>query len=45
MIEPEAERIHKKAVIVEGHRDIFEMFHLAKQGTQYPVLNVTVPRL
>jgi membrane dipeptidase len=45
MTEPEAERIHKKAVIVEGHRDIFEMFHLAKQGTQYPVLNVTVPRL
>ena len=45
MVEPEAERIHKKSIIVEGHRDIFEMFHLWKQGERYPVLNVTVPRL
>jgi membrane dipeptidase len=45
MANQEAERIHKKAVIVEGHRDIFEMFHLAKQGQHHPVLNVTVPRL
>jgi microsomal dipeptidase-like Zn-dependent dipeptidase len=41
----EADRIHKKSVIVEGHRDIFEKFHLEKQGQQYPVLNVTLPRL
>jgi hypothetical protein len=45
MASQEAERIHRKAVIVEGHRDIFEMFHLAKQGQHHPVLNVTVPRL
>ncbi len=45
MTEPEAERIHRKSVIVEGHRDIFEMFHLAKGGKRHPVLNVTVPRL
>ena len=45
MTSPEAEKIHKKSIIVEGHRDVFEKFHLEKQGTQHPVLNVTVPRL
>ena len=45
MIEPEAERLHKRSTIVEGHRDIFEMFHLWKQGERHPVLKVTVPRL
>lgn len=45
MVDSDAMRIHKKSVIVEGHRDIFEMFHLAKQGQRNPVLNVTVPRL
>jgi membrane dipeptidase len=41
----ESERIHKKSIIVEGHRDIFEKFHLEKAGQHYPVLNVTLPRL
>jgi membrane dipeptidase len=45
MTSPEAEKIHKESVIVEGHRDVFEKFHLEKQGRQHPVLNVTVPRL
>ena len=45
MTSPEAEKIHKESIIVEGHRDVFEKFHLEKQGRQHPVLNVTVPRL
>ena len=45
MVSQQAERIHRKAVIVEGHRDIFEMFRLAKERQPHPVLNVTVPRL
>jgi membrane dipeptidase len=45
MTSPEAEKIHKESVIVEGHRDVFEKFHLEKQGRQHPILNVTVPRL
>ena len=45
MVDPNAVRIHKKSVIVEGHRDVFEKFHLEKQGHVNPVLNVTVPRL
>jgi membrane dipeptidase len=45
MTSPEAEKIHKASVIVEGHRDVFEKFHLEKQGRQHPILNVTVPRL
>jgi len=45
MISPEAERIHKQAVIVEGHRDVFEMVRLNKMGQRYPVVNTIVPRL
>ncbi len=45
MSDADAERIHKEAVIVEGHRDLFEMVRLADQGRQYPLLNVTLPRL
>jgi hypothetical protein len=30
MTSPEAEKIHKESVIVEGHRDVFEKFHLEK---------------
>jgi membrane dipeptidase len=45
MTSPEAQKIHNESVIVEAHRDVFEKFHLEKQGTQHPVLNVTVPRL
>ena len=45
MISPEAERIHKKSVIVEGHRDLFEMVRLADQGQKNSLFNVTFPRL
>lgn len=45
MVDPIAAKIHREAVIVEGHRDVFEKFHLEKQGVTNPVLNVTVPRL
>src|SRR5436190_9498102 len=45
MTSPEAEKIHNESVIVEGHRDVFEKFHLEKQEKQHPILNVTVPRL
>jgi membrane dipeptidase len=45
MVDPEAVRIHNKSIIVEGHRDVFEKFHLEKQGASNPVLNVTLPRL
>jgi hypothetical protein len=45
MISPEAEEIHNKSVIVEGHRDLFEMVRLADQGQKQPLLNVTFPRL
>ena len=42
---PEVERIHKKAIIVEGHRDLFEMVRLADQGQKHSLLNITYPRL
>jgi hypothetical protein len=45
MVSPDAERIHRKAVIVEGHRDLFEMVRLGNQGQKFPLLNVTLPRL
>jgi membrane dipeptidase len=45
MAESSAQRIHNKAVIVEGHRDLFEMVRLSDQGQKYPLLNVTYPRL
>ena len=45
MVSSNAERIHKKSIIVEGHRDLFEMVRLSDQGQKYPLLNVTYPRL
>ena len=45
MADRDAERIHKQAIIVEGHRDLFEMVRLSDQGQKYPLLNVTYPRL
>jgi membrane dipeptidase len=45
MVSPDAERIHKKSIIVEGHRDLFEIVRLADKGQKYPLLNVTLPRL
>jgi hypothetical protein len=38
-------RVHREAIIVEGYRDMFEMNYRAAKGQQYPVLNVTLPRL
>lgn len=32
-------------MIVEGHRDVFEMVRLRNQGERYPVLNTILPRL
>lgn len=45
MVDRDAERIHKDALIVEGHRDLFEMVRLSDQGHKHPLLNVTYPRL
>ncbi|MEA2981540.1 MAG: rane dipeptidase [Alphaproteobacteria bacterium] len=45
MISSDAERIHKNAIIVEGHRDLFEMVRLSDQGHKHSLLNVTYPRL
>jgi membrane dipeptidase len=45
MISPDADRIHKKSIIVEGHRDVFEMIRLGNEGQKLPFLNVTLPRL
>ncbi len=45
MVSPEAERIHKDSIIVEAHRDMFEMVRLKNAGEKYPVLNATLPRL
>lgn len=45
MISPEAEQIHKKSVIVEAHRDMFEMVRLKNSGESYPVINTVIPRL
>src|SRR6185437_333870 len=44
-VSSEADRIHKKATIVEAHRDLFEMVRLSDQGQKYSLLNVTYPRL
>jgi hypothetical protein len=45
MVSADAERIHKKSVIAEGHRDLFEMVRLKGASEKYPILNVTYPRL
>lgn len=45
MISPEAERIHRSSIIVEAHRDVFEMVRLKNAGERYPVINTTLPRL
>ncbi len=45
MVSSKAERIHKNAIIVEGHRDLFEMVRLSDQGHVHPLVEVTYPRL
>ena len=45
MASEDVARVHREAIIVEGHRDMFEMNYLAAKGQQFPVLNATLPRL
>ena len=45
MASEDVARVHREAIVVEGHRDMFEMNYLAAKGQKYPVLNVTLPRL
>jgi membrane dipeptidase len=45
MVDPKARKIHDESIIVEGHRDLFEMVRLMDAGQKYPLLNVTYPRL
>lgn len=45
MVDPKARKIHDESIIVEGHRDLFEMVRLMDAGQRYPLLNVTYPRL
>src|SRR5690606_3786818 len=45
MVDPKARKIHDEAIIVEGHRDLFEMVRLMDAGQNYPLLNITYPRL
>lgn len=44
-VSAEAKRIHEESIIVEGHRDLFEMVRLSDQGQEHPFLDVTYPRL
>ncbi len=45
MASPEAERIHRNSIVVEAHRDMFEMVRLKNMGERYPVINTMLPRL
>jgi membrane dipeptidase len=45
MISKEAERVHRESLIVEGHRDVFEMVRLKRAGEPFPVLTRMLPRL
>ncbi|MDP2602168.1 MAG: dipeptidase [Deltaproteobacteria bacterium] len=45
MASREAEAIHNRSVIVEAHRDVFEMVRLKNSGEKFPLLNATLPRL
>ena len=45
MVGPKARKLHDESIIVEGHRDLFEMVRLMDAGQKYPLFNVTYPRL
>jgi hypothetical protein len=45
MISKEAERLHQQSLIVEGHRDVFEMVRLKRSGESFPLIKKIVPRL
>ncbi len=45
MASEKAKELHHKTIIVEGHRDLFEMVRLRGENVTYPLLNVTLPRL
>jgi hypothetical protein len=39
MISQEVVRLHQQSLIVEGHRDVFEMVQLKRAGENFPLLN------
>jgi membrane dipeptidase len=45
MISRDVEDFHRKSLIVEGHRDVFEMVRLKMTGEKFPLLETIVPRL
>ena len=45
MVSEEVERLHRQSLIVEGHRDVFEMIRLKRSGENFPILNKILPRL
>jgi membrane dipeptidase len=45
MISQEAELVHQQSLIIEGHRDVFEMVRRKRAGEHLPVLNTILPRL
>jgi membrane dipeptidase len=45
MISQEAKLLHQQSLIIEGHRDVFEMVRLKKSGEHFPVLKTILPRL
>jgi hypothetical protein len=45
MTSEEVERLHQQSLIVEGHRDIFEMVRLKRSGEKFPLLKKILPRL
>lgn len=45
MISQEAELVHRQSLIIEGHRDVFEMVRRKRAGEHLPVLNTILPRL
>jgi microsomal dipeptidase-like Zn-dependent dipeptidase len=45
MISEEVERLHRQSLVVEGHRDVFEMVRLMRSGENFPIVNKILPRL
>jgi membrane dipeptidase len=45
MVIREIEDFHRKSLIVEGHRDVFEMVRLRMSGERFPLTQTILPRL
>jgi hypothetical protein len=45
MISEEVERLHRQSLIVEGHRDVFEMVRLKRSGENFPILGQNYLRM